>query len=228
VEVLVGPGKTRFLVHKDKLLQRSTFFKAACSERWQQSGSKAIELPEDIPDIFEIYIHCVYHDKVDVGDLSQRIGEESATWDDENMSFNRLIHTWALADKLGDLMSTNALMDFLADYSDRTGFVPGGKLSAIAYEMSTEGSCMRQLIVDQYVYEREKIALEDAEQYGEQLTAFVLDVFAEDARAKAENGWKTIAEVYNEGFTLKHRCRYRQHDADHPSCGRDCEKETAK
>jgi hypothetical protein len=223
VEVLVGPDKTKFLVHKDKLLQRSTFFKAACSERWQQSGSKAVELPEDIPDIFEIYIHCVYRDEVDLGDLSQRIGEESAEVNDDYVAFDRLIRTWCLADKLGDLVSANALMDYFVDYSDRIHLVPAPKLCGLAYDMSMEGSCIRQLTVDLHLYDSTG-SFEDPTLYGKHFATIAFDVAAEDAKAEALNKEKTIAEVYNTHFTSTYRCRYRQHEKDHLRCGRDCEK----
>ena len=52
------------MVHNDLICARSPVFNAACSERWTTSSQKPIELPEDSAEIFDIYLSCVYRDKV--------------------------------------------------------------------------------------------------------------------------------------------------------------------
>jgi hypothetical protein len=139
-----------------------------------------------------------------------------------------LIRTWALADKLGDPTSANLFMDHFIDYSDLNGIIPEPESCGLAYEVSTEGSCIRQLVVDLHVYERRNRPFKNPAHYGKDFATIAFDILAEDAKAKAKYQGKAIKEVYQVVFASKHRCRYHQHDADHPIRGTDCEKETTK
>lgn len=52
IDVLVGPDKKCFVLHKNPICSRSKYFSAACSERWASlEVSREFLLPEDNPDI---------------------------------------------------------------------------------------------------------------------------------------------------------------------------------
>jgi hypothetical protein len=97
--VLVGPEKKSFSIHKNIICNRSPFFQAACAERWQASTPKALELPEDDADTFDVYLHTAYTGHVDVGDLEDAwVGEETLPEYDRRSL--RLVNSYVLADKL--------------------------------------------------------------------------------------------------------------------------------
>lgn len=62
ITVLVGAGEERFTVHKDVICVKSKFFRAACSDRWQEGQEKVVRLPEarsiqGLPDVHGLDIH---------------------------------------------------------------------------------------------------------------------------------------------------------------------------
>lgn len=60
VALFIGPSKTAFHVHEDLLCEQSAFFKAAFRSEWRESTERTIELPDDSPDLFELFIKWLY------------------------------------------------------------------------------------------------------------------------------------------------------------------------
>ena len=223
VEIIVGPTEECFYVHPHILTQQSTFFKAACSERWRSSIADPIELPEDDPHIFDIYLNCLYSGNVDLGDLEHALaGERELT--DEARTDLRLIKSHVLADKLGDVLTANKIIDRLIECSDASGNIPIG--TSIVSSNTAPGSPLRRLFIDYYVHEADMECLEILVNSGDVATDFVGEILLQKhrltCRTKIRNSTK-ISEVYVYNFTSSHKCRYHQHDSAHPYCGDECE-----
>lgn len=62
--VLVGTGEAQrtFIVHNLIITERSAFFSAALAERWS-TPDKTVQLPEEAPGIFDLYLACVYQER---------------------------------------------------------------------------------------------------------------------------------------------------------------------
>ena len=60
VLVNVGTEKTRFYVHNKFLCNASTFFEAALEGGFEEAESQRIELPEDKPEIVELFLEWLY------------------------------------------------------------------------------------------------------------------------------------------------------------------------
>lgn len=62
IEVLVGPSPpTIFSVHENLIRSSSAFFDAATRGVWKESAARQVLLPEDDPEIFELYLHWLYY-----------------------------------------------------------------------------------------------------------------------------------------------------------------------
>lgn len=55
-----------FWAHKDLLCSRSPFFTNALREEWKEGQDNKVELPDDDPDIFAMYMHMLYTGKVPI------------------------------------------------------------------------------------------------------------------------------------------------------------------
>lgn len=60
VRVGVDEHAETFYVHKDALRSTSSFFKAALNEDFKEAKTNSIELPEDDPSIFKLYLCWIY------------------------------------------------------------------------------------------------------------------------------------------------------------------------
>ncbi|KAK3710225.1 hypothetical protein LTR37_010446 [Vermiconidia calcicola] len=76
INVLVGPEKTLFAVHKDPICDKSPFFAAACSGRWDESKDGTVRLDFVDADTFKLYIHWVYTARLDVHVIEPSSHEE--------------------------------------------------------------------------------------------------------------------------------------------------------
>ena len=58
-------GRQEFFLPKDLLCSRSTWFHIALREnRFQEGVNKAIEMPDDLPDVFEAFVYFIYRDEL--------------------------------------------------------------------------------------------------------------------------------------------------------------------
>ena len=229
VEVLVGPEKKRFTPHKEILCARSTFFKAACSERW--NDSKPIELPEDDPDTFDIYLYCVYKDTVDVGDLlTARPGEGEYDPGVRMLSrFGcRLVATYLLADKLGDVVTANLVVDRIIRLRIEENMLPGIQAALIVAQATHTASPLRRLLIDFYVHVASRDATKLLCGREEVPRTFICEIMDEMKRLVLGDMKKPIEQVLDPHFQSINKCRYHQHDEKHKICGFDCKKKAQK
>lgn len=184
IEVLVGPEAKRFMVHSNKLIARSQFFKAACSERWVRSGSNPIELPTDDPHIFDMYLGCIYSEWVDevTSDDVDESEVDSATAEEINLEF--WVKTYILADKYMDIESCNLIMDQLIDYFREEGRIGEANTIQLVYRNTADASPLRKFFVDKWIFKAE---VKDYERGGDQLPqAFLLSLAIENERARCK------------------------------------------
>ncbi|KAI9815558.1 MAG: hypothetical protein M1827_002692 [Pycnora praestabilis] len=100
LRVQVGPDKQAFEIHKEFVCSVSPFFTAACSDRWGAQGKNMLELPEEKPEIFELFVQWLYTRKLD--------DERHVFFLPE---FSALVETYVLADKLGITQLKNDCID---------------------------------------------------------------------------------------------------------------------
>ena len=198
-EVTAGPKKIKFTIHTDLASARSKFFTFACSPAWR-NDKKPIDLTETDPRDFSDYLQQLYQGKIVHGDDTQE-------------HFIKLVRLYRLADKLGDLRSTNEVIDNIIKYSDEEEELPDPKCINLVMGLSPEKSPLRRLVVDYYVQE---IAEEDfdSDKHGLSLD-FLAAVTKEFIKHRASGDSPTPASEHS-------TCHYHQHDDSYPKC-EDCE-----
>ena len=227
IEVFVGEEKRSFAVHKNIICAHSPFFEAACSQRWATATPNPIALPEDDPEVFDIYLNCVYKNCVDVGNLEDPLPSEEH-YHECSRVYLRLAKTYLLADKLQDVATTNLVMDEIIRYrTSRLSIPPRGVTAFIAGHTLVE-SPLRRFFVDLYVHQASLGAIQAAFGTDRLPQSFMFSVLEEKTRLDKENREKTIKSVFCSYHVDKPRCRYHQHDERHPRCGDQCEKGSDK
>ncbi|KAL8715991.1 MAG: hypothetical protein Q9220_000658 [cf. Caloplaca sp. 1 TL-2023] len=151
VKVYVGNGEEResWTVHTKLLTHASSFFASAFNGSFSEAATKSIELPEDDPDAFRLFVQWLYTGKFVMREMyeDQYIGEK--------FEFDGIplfaCNVWHLGDKLGcPIFKDFATIRLISCYSERW-LTPdhAGKI----YQVSPPGSLIRQLAVDQTLWD---------------------------------------------------------------------------
>lgn len=101
ITVQVGkPGFTKyFTVHEELVRASSPFFEAALGRDWQEAAERIVNLPDDRPAIFQLYIQWLYSGQMFCqvqGDKAQQLGNGVQT----NNECDCFEQSFILADKL--------------------------------------------------------------------------------------------------------------------------------
>lgn len=229
ITALVGSGNDAqsFTVYTSSITSRSTFFAAAASERWISSGTTkgAVDLSDDSPLIFDLYLRCLYADKVDLGDVDQYVfaadGLEPPAngipdwWDSRDELLSRIIRLYVLADKLGDCASANLVIDHFVKILFGENWIPGTAHFHLAFDKSPETSPLWKLLVDVMVYMcNPKIVAELSEEGMPQAAAS--RAWAEVLRAVRDSDSDSVSAALSHYFIRDEKGRYHQYDSLHP------------
>ncbi|KAK4958104.1 hypothetical protein LTR10_004529 [Elasticomyces elasticus] len=206
IRVFVGPSNEEFAVHKNVIIDRSSFFKtavAAKKSRSPYSVQPIVYLPEDDPEEFSDYLQVLY----------------TATTDDyEAHEYERLFDLYILADKFGDMKSMNILMDAIIDAGDEHNTIPSLSDVSHAWERTKADSLLRRLLVDYYVHNANGDFLTSPDAEGLDLQEFFLEVLREYMRLKNDNPKETIKKALMDDIAAYPLCYGHRHDASCPEC----------
>ncbi|KAI5358143.1 Putative SKP1/BTB/POZ domain superfamily protein [Septoria linicola] len=136
-----------FLIHEGVAKRASEFVRLALQRDWQEATNRIISLPDDEPDIFEIYQSWLYERKIYTPFW---LGAEQSA--DEPV---RLVKAWALGDKLLDIDFKDAVMDALINRmrSISPAFAGYRRLNAFIYSITPDKSAPRRLMTDIFAHE---------------------------------------------------------------------------
>jgi hypothetical protein len=173
-DVLVGspPDQKRFGLHYDLMTERSEYFAAARSGRWNEDDpSKPTDLSNEDPKVFADYVHTVYFNRVRVGGLElgdDKMFESNAAMEEEfaqtcdttvegviyslkiNGRFLGLMKLYALANMLIDHKTANMIIDETIRTVDLTSTIPGCNAVQAMYSATVDDDGMRTLLSDYY------------------------------------------------------------------------------
>lgn len=143
VTLLVGEGKTAFIVHEADLFEASSFFKAAFTSKFKESSERTMTLPEDDEAIFDIFVEWLYRQRYEIPSLP--VGDPSK-------ASNRLmqpVQLFLLADKYDVPTLKNLILFkmFLACKEGKRDSI-NHETVAYAYKHTTLRSSIRKLLVD--------------------------------------------------------------------------------
>ena len=154
--VLVGMDKKSFIVHKDMICSRSSFFKAACSGVWSEAKERKVELPDYSPPSFKIYLEWAYSQSADLGELARAAiqpgmrkyeGDQPIS-ERKRRTCDVLCELWMLADYLGDNTCKNKVVDTLIKESNEKKIAVSSKAVSDVYKKTPSGCGLQRWLTD--------------------------------------------------------------------------------
>jgi hypothetical protein len=144
-EVLVGPEKVRYLVHKDVLSSQSPFFSAALNGFFLEGSSQILSLPDVETKIFDHVILWLYQNRLEPLEYFFK---------DNKPTYFTLLDLYASADQLDIEGLRNAVVDRVAELAEKTNSVPTPTDTYILYEAIRDNSPLRVLILDLFAFKK--------------------------------------------------------------------------
>lgn len=142
--VLVGETKQEFYIHEDLICASSDFFKAAMRNECQESLSRSVDLPEEDPEIFEVYRQWLYSGRICT------IENDSEPCNVVRESRN-LSHAYVLGEKLQDATFKDTILDSIIEHSD-DGRKWSINMIKIIWEGTPPASLTRKYLIDRFIY----------------------------------------------------------------------------
>lgn len=218
-DVLVGSGEEqqRFTLHRDIFVPRSQFFGAARSSRWNMDPSITVDLTDEDPQIFTLYLHCIFVGVQNLGEIldGEKYGNLKKPLHELNLvndyretiayfdvRFNFLSELYFFADKIKDFPIANEAIDEIIRMSDRCGIVPWTEKINEVYERTTKGMGLRRLMLDYLIYELK--APEYDKLLPEVLAEYMSTIFTIIAE---QPGW-TIQDAFGRKVSSWHSSHY--------------------
>ncbi|KAJ9659781.1 hypothetical protein H2201_007217 [Coniosporium apollinis] len=149
-EVLIGPSKTRFLVHRELLTFHSPFFAAALNGTFAEGLSQSVTLPEERVDTFELFVFWLYTQNLDEVFIK-----------DGKPTYFLLLDLYSTADRLSVEKLRNQVVDKVAELAEEKNSVPTPSDTYILYESIRDNAPMRQLILDLFAFKKTDNLLEN-------------------------------------------------------------------
>jgi hypothetical protein len=151
VVVGVEPNQKRFSIHEGIICARSEFFRRVMSGDWLEKEERLVELPEDDPDIFALYVNIVYMSQVPTNAIA-----ETKTPDALSDELHELCVLYLLCEKMLDKMGKNAILQAIMSTgkegaSDGKIYLPRAETVAVMYAGTPVGSLGRKLLAQMWV-----------------------------------------------------------------------------
>jgi hypothetical protein len=149
IEVGTITDSKSYMIHGAFLTSRSLFFKKALSDDWKETPERIVKLPEDETDTFELYLHCVYNQEINLDPyslLKDYVGHEARL---------ELAKLYVFAERIQDIRAKNtAIKAFLKSVWGRgsSWYHPAVASVQVIYDGTAEGSPMHRLLVDIYAH----------------------------------------------------------------------------
>ncbi|KAF2470410.1 uncharacterized protein BDR25DRAFT_369600 [Lindgomyces ingoldianus] len=143
-ELLIGPLRTRFLLHTSLLITQSPYFRACLTGPFLEStaNNNSVTLPDISVDVFELCVAWLYTGYI-----------TPVPFKDGKPAYYVLLNLWIVADRLCFEGLRNAVLDLMADLSDRTNSVLTPSDTRILYsEAVPEGARIRKLVLDLFAF----------------------------------------------------------------------------
>lgn len=215
-EVIVGKGAQSrlFVLHKTIMLSRSPFFEVATSARWRTASSGPVALPDEHADIFELYLQFAYEGRV------AYIHEEPGTWDDAKTeeAFTHMVTIYILADKLGDILTANLIIDELISIVEATKLLPSPRVEKLVYKRTSASSPLRRLLVLYLVHEVDLQTYLTMERVANMPSELVRDIMLEFGQLGKTESFALVDSVFHQLVRDRPKCYFHQHNERHPPC----------
>jgi len=136
VQILVGPDKKPFTMHKELLCNTAPYFRAAFEGHFIEGKQQLLELPSEDPGTFESFQLWAY-----TGSILKE-GENTA-----GISWETLVGLYIFGDAHGISGLQNAVIDLMIDKNDVDKKIPIEEIRKIWGQFS-EASPLRRLVLE--------------------------------------------------------------------------------
>jgi hypothetical protein len=132
---------------KKLLVEYSTFFAAALNGNFAEGKTHCVALPEEDPDIFQIFVQWLYRG----GALSRSDSRVCREFPETH------IRAWALGDKLGCSKLQDTAMIQINRFHENTATC--AKEMHMIYEITAPGSRLRKFAIDEFRWDSDNFSL---------------------------------------------------------------------
>lgn len=136
------------MLHKDALVQNSTFFRAALDGQFKEAKEKTVRLLESDAQTFAIFAHWVYTNDTVFQESTEVVADEVQQRYEER---TLMIQTYILGDQFGCSRLQNQVITQYIDLAFAFRVTPGIAHAKLIYDNLPEQSNRRQLMIDYYV-----------------------------------------------------------------------------
>ncbi|USW54847.1 Putative BTB/POZ domain-containing protein [Septoria linicola] len=205
VVVEVGQSATLFYLTETRLRAFSKFFDTALKKEWLEGQQRKVPLPDEDPELFNVYANWIMTGKLFVED-------ESGVPGGQGKVRQKLVDLYILGDKLLDTDFKDRVTDALASVfvvrCDNTHRMLGTAQRDKAYAHTTSGASLRRMIVGQLaaVSNTQDLISED------DTKILLLDVALELTKSRARNVAAFKSEV--------EACAFHEHVPGSENCYR--------
>ncbi|KAI4693231.1 uncharacterized protein J4E88_001602 [Alternaria novae-zelandiae] len=140
-----------FHIHKSVLCKTSAFFQNATKPEWTAPTPRPIDLSDELPEIFHLYVQWLYSGKIAVEIMSSS-DSDTEVRKHENVDYHSLIQSYILGEKLMDTTFQNAVLQCLIECVEQADCFPGDRTIKTAYKRTIKHSPLRKLLVDFWVW----------------------------------------------------------------------------
>ncbi|XPS68586.1 hypothetical protein M3J09_000873 [Ascochyta lentis] len=158
--IKVGPAANcqSFLIHESFLTAHSEYFRRAMNGRWAELETRIINLSDDDPEIFALYLNHIYKNEFPVMAISKEelcalpLSEFTGYIDEE---YTTLFKLYVLAEKLQDDFAKDEVITAIFQLlylgsSDRFWVRPSEEVVEMVYDATPKGSFARRFCVDSW------------------------------------------------------------------------------
>ena len=192
INVAVGTNGNTYPVHESLICASSDFFQTARKPEWSEGNPGVVDLSDEKPDIFEVYLHWLYFKTLST------VQDQPPT---SNPEYLELAQCYVLGEKLLDVKFKNAVIDAMIDVlvnqPEDDVFIPGPSTIKTIYEGTMEGSLVRTLLVDIWAARAGKSGKTDLDECPPE---FAIDLAKEflDLNLMVDSSWEDSMEKYHE------------------------------
>ncbi len=145
-----------FLVNESLLTARSEYFRRAMNGKWLEYNTREIDLVDDDPDIFALYLNLVYKNELPTATLRdadvETLGCKELVWE-TNKELMVLFEIYAIAEKFQDTSAKDGVVAAVFQLTQNVSWfgrplVCGPRIIELVYSSTPVDSPARRLLVD--------------------------------------------------------------------------------
>lgn len=143
MKLVVGSSKVKFSVHKEMLCGVSSFFKSALNGSFREGREQTITLPEDDPDIFDLFVQWLYTKNYEIQGSDGRL---------DQTFYTEAVQLYCLADKYDVSTLRSHIHQAFDGKMMQRASPPTREDAAALYDGTNPGAPLRSYLLGWWMY----------------------------------------------------------------------------